>query len=288
MGTSLIGLMQSVLGRIAQVSKLVVCNIHQRTNLARLQRGYLRLIVGKVLCMHSLDFRFALPIGIVGGKLNVAIAFNRIDLVRAGAHRLVFGSARVHIDDRGNRLGQFVLKGGVKGIGGNGKHVAISLHIGNIERFLGALVHADGAIQAIRYRLSIEFIAILECYPFTNRDLPRGIVHHFGGLSQHGLRVEVGIDAEQLLVNAQIGTLPTHVVVGWVKVVLASVGSPGNAHLVAIALRIRRASHKRAHGTRAQSTGKGYSGYALCPPLLSFHHLAFLSSMVLFLFPHEQ
>ena len=146
MGTSLIGLMQSVLGRIAQVSKLVVCNIHQRTNLARLQRGYLRLIVGKVLCMHSLDFRFALPIGIVGGKLNVAIAFNRIDLVRAGAHRLVFGSARVHIDDRGNRLGQFVLKGGVKGIGGNGKHVAVSFHAGNIERFPGALVHADGAI----------------------------------------------------------------------------------------------------------------------------------------------
>ena len=36
MGTSLIGLMQSVLGRIAQVSKLVVRNIHQRANLARL------------------------------------------------------------------------------------------------------------------------------------------------------------------------------------------------------------------------------------------------------------
>ena len=35
-GTSLIGLMQSVLGRIAQVSKLVVRNIHQRANLARL------------------------------------------------------------------------------------------------------------------------------------------------------------------------------------------------------------------------------------------------------------
>ena len=146
MGTSLIGLMQSVLGRIAQVSKLVVRNIHQRANLARLQSGHLRLIVGKVLCMHGLDLRLALPVGIVGGKLNVAIACNRIDLVRASAHRLIFGSARVHIDDRGNRLGQLVLEGGVKGIGGNGKHVAVSFHAGNIERFLGALVHANGAI----------------------------------------------------------------------------------------------------------------------------------------------
>ena len=242
-GTSLIGLMQSVLGRIAQVSKLVVRNIHQRANLARLQRGYLRLVVGQVLRMHGLDLRLALPIGIVGRKLNVSIACNRIDLVRASAHRLIFGSARAHIDDRGNRLGQFVLKGSVKGIGGNGEHVAIGFHAGNIQRFLGSLVHANGAIQAIRYRLSIELVAVLERYPFANRDFPRGIVYHFGGLSQHGLRVEVGIDAEKLLVNAQIGTLPTHVVVGWIKVELAGIGSPGNAHLVAIALRIRRASH---------------------------------------------
>ena len=287
MGTSLIGLMQNVLGRIAQVSKLVVCNIHQRTNLARLQRRYLRLVVGQVLRIHSLDFRLALPIGIVGRKFNVAVACNRIDLVGASTHRLVFSSARVHVDDRRNGLGQFVLKGGVQGIGGNSKHVAISLHAGNIERFLGTLVHADGAIKAIRYRLSIEFVAVLERYPFANRDFPRGVVHHFGGLSQHGLRIEVGINAEQLLVDAQIGALPAHVVVGWVKVVLASVGSPGNTHLVAIALGIRRAPHKRAHGTRAQSTGKGYSGNALCPPLLSFHHLAFLSPMVLFLCSHK-
>ena len=89
----------------------------------------------------------------------------------------------------------------------------------------------------------IELVAVLERYPFANRDFPRGIVYHFGGLSQHGLRVEVGIDAEKLLVDAQIGTLPTHVVVGWIKVVLTGIGSPGNTHFVAIAPGIRRASH---------------------------------------------